>query len=116
MQLFVALKKNRDYIRAYKRGKSVVTPCLALYFVKNRLPYNRFGITTSKKIGGAVQRNRSKRIMRAAIVLLNPNLVTGYDFILVARGKTPYLKTQDIYKDFRKIAKDNNLLAGTVQE
>ena len=116
MQLFVALKKNRDYIRAYKRGKSVVTPCLALYFVRNREGVNRFGITTSKKIGTAVMRNRSKRIMRAAIVMLNPELAQGYDFILVARGKTPYLKTQDIYRDFRKIAKEHKLLAGIPQK
>ncbi len=115
MQLFVALNKNRDFIRAYKRGTSVVTPCLALYYIKNRKGINRYGITTSKKIGGAVLRNRSKRIMRAAITQLDPCLIRGYDFILVARGKTPYLKTQDIYKDFCKIAKEHALLAGTVQ-
>ena len=54
MKSFVSLNKNRDFIRAYKKGRSVVTPCLALYIRPNGLEVNRLGITVSKKIGKAV--------------------------------------------------------------
>lgn len=110
MQSINSLKKNSDFIRAYKRGRSAVTPCLALYYVRNPLSCNRFGITASKKVGGAVVRNRAKRILRAGIVQLAPRLKRGYDFVVVSRGKTPFLKTQDIYCDLYKIAAENDLL------
>ena len=50
------------------------------------------GITTGKKIGNAVKRNRARRIIREAVRALLPEMRSGFDIILVARGKTPYLK------------------------
>ncbi len=110
MKNFVSLNKNRDFIRAYKKGRSAVTPCLALYFRPNNLRTVRLGITVSKKVGKAVQRNRAKRILRAGFMLLLPQLKTGCDFVLVARGRTPYKKTQDIYSALYGAAVQNNLL------
>ena len=110
MKCFVSLNKNRDFIRAYKKGHSVVTPCLALYIRPNRLGVNRLGITVSKKIGKAVVRNRAKRILRAGFRLLLPQLKPGYDFVLVARNSTPRKKMQDIYQALYGAALRNDLL------
>jgi ribonuclease P protein component, eubacterial len=96
MQKTVPLKLNRDYLRLYKRGKSFVNPSLVLYYSKNKLKMNRIGITTSKKIGKAVQRNRARRIIREAYRQIEPGTLTGYDFVFVARGRTVKLKSNDI--------------------
>ena len=68
--------------------------------MKNRVGICRVGITVSKKIGNAVERNRSRRIIRAAFqsVMGSYELEGTYDFVLVARTKTKYLKTAHVEK------------------
>jgi len=80
--------ENRLFRRLYKTGKSVVTPLFVLYLRKNGRDGNRLGITTSKTVGKAVQRNRCRRVLREAYRLLEPEISTGYDLILVARTRT----------------------------
>ena len=90
------LNKNRDFSRAYARGKSYVHPHLVLYVAKNRLGHTRVGLTATKKVGGAVQRNRARRVLRAALAEHLPRDIGGYDIILVARGATPHLKSTQV--------------------
>lgn len=73
-----------------------MTPQIVIYFYKNRIGTLRVGITTGKKIGNAVMRNRSRRIIREAVRQTAPQIKRGYDLVFVARGKTPYLKSTDI--------------------
>lgn len=75
-----------------------MTPVVVMYALKNRSGKTRVGITTSKKIGNAVKRNRSRRIIREAWREVQPFAKKGMDYVFVARGKTPYAKTQDIHK------------------
>ena len=96
MQKTIPLTQNRDFLRLYKRGRSLVTPSLVVYITKNKLKINRLGITTSKKIGKAVQRNRARRIIKEAYRATEPLIQTGFDFVFVARGKTVSLKTNDL--------------------
>lgn len=103
--------ENRDYRRIYSRGRSLVTPQIVIYFSKNRSGELRLGITTSKKIGNAVKRSRSRRIIREAFRNISPNIKKGYDIIIVARGKTPYLKSTDIEKQLVKQLLRANLLS-----
>lgn len=52
-------------------------------------PVVRIGLTASKKVGGAVERNRARRRLRAALAeVLAPHAAAGHDFVLVARGET----------------------------
>ena len=92
------INQNRDFIRLYKRGHSLVSPILVTYCLKNRWGGLRVGITATKKIGGAVQRNRAKRVIRAACYNLEGGLVPGYDYVFVARGRTPRAKSQEVQK------------------
>ena len=64
---YTPLTRNSDFARAYKRGKSYVHHHVVLYVNKNRVGHTRVGITASKKIGGAVQRNRARRVIRHAL-------------------------------------------------
>lgn len=90
------LTKNKEFTRAYARGKAYVHPQLVLYVNKNRLGHTRVGFTATKKIGGAVQRNRARRVMRAAIAAHLPFDVGGYDLVFVARGQTVRCKSGQV--------------------
>ena len=70
--------------------------------MKNRLGANRVGITASKKIGGAVARNRARRIIRAAYRQLAPRVAPGYDLVFVARTRTTKVKMQQVLRAMEK--------------
>lgn len=108
----VAVNENRDFRRIYAKGKSWVAPALVTYVCKNRSKHLRVGITASKKIGNAVQRNRSRRIIRAAYRTFLPRLDQNrnVDLIFVARGKTPYVKSTVIEKMMAAHLKEAGLL------
>lgn len=110
MSDIITLKENREFRRAYGRGKSYVSPDLVTYVVKNNTNNLRIGITTGKKIGKAVERNRSRRIIRAAYRELQSKVKPGFDVVFVARGKTPYRKSTDILRSMRKHLRDAGLL------
>ncbi len=92
----IPLTRNNDFRRLYKRGKSLVDRNVVIYYSKNKLGFNRVGFTVGKKVGGAVTRNRAKRLMRESFRLLEPRLVQGFDFVLVSRGRLPHLKRQAV--------------------
>ena len=101
MSRFNTLNSNSDFRRCYIRGKVYTNPALVTYVVKNRAGICRIGITTSKKIGNAVQRNRARRVIRAAYLSQN-ELSGGFDIVFVARTKTVYKKSTDISAVMRK--------------
>ena len=93
----VKLNKNGDFRRAYSRGKSFVDPALVTYVTKNRAGICRIGITATKKIGNAVTRNRSKRVIRAAYSGLKDSVKSGgYDLVFVARSRTAKMKSYEV--------------------
>ena len=92
MEQWETLCRNNEFRRAYTRGKSSVSPVLVVYSLKNRRGLVRVGITTSKKIGNAVQRNRSRRVIREAFRQLAPQVRPGVDLVFVAGGKPPHVK------------------------
>ena len=100
---YISLVRNGDFARAYSKGKNWVHPHIVVYKNKNRVGYTRVGITTSKKIGKAVQRNRARRVIRAALAEVLPADAGGYDFVFVARGQTPRLKTPQLAKTLRTL-------------
>ena len=97
------LNKNWQFNRVYGRGKSYVHPHVVLYVAKNRVGYTRIGLTATKKVGHAVQRNRARRVMRAALCEHLSQNIGGYDIILVARGQTPKLKSTQLSRTLGKL-------------
>ena len=91
MKQTVTIKSNCDFRRVYGKGKSFQGPALVSYVLKNRAGICRIGITTSKKIGNAVERNRSRRVIRAAYGMIEDKIHGNYDFVFVARSK--YIKS-----------------------
>ena len=92
------LTLNKEFRRVYYRGKAFSTPVVVVYALKNHKGYNRIGLTATKKIGKAVQRNRARRVMREAYRLLEPKFPVGYDYVLVARSKTTQCKMDEVHR------------------
>ena len=88
MGVIISLNHDEQFQKLYKKGKSIVSPVLIVYVRRNGKNINRLGITASKKIGGAVVRNRAKRRIRELYRTNLLRLKTGYDFVVVARSKT----------------------------
>jgi ribonuclease P protein component len=93
-----SLKENYLFRRLYKIGKSSVQPHIAVYTRKNRLGRNRLGITATKKIGNAVERNRARRLIKEAYRLSEDQLPTGVDIVIVARQRAVTAGMQEVRK------------------
>ena len=64
--------------------------------------YNRFGVSVSKKVGGAVQRSRVKRILRAGYRAVEPELKTGYLVVVSPRVGILEAKSTDVERELRR--------------
>ncbi len=104
------LKENRDFRRVYNKGKSYVSPYFVVYINKNRQNNIRLGITVGKKIGNAVKRNRAKRVITAAFSTVYPQIIGGYDFVIVARTRILNVKSTEVTLNLLKILKSVGVL------
>ena len=112
---FHAICENHLYSKAYSKGKRAVTPSVAVYVLPDykaealrksnpqKTKINRIGLTVSKKIGGAVIRNRVKRIIREGLrtVMKERGLRTGFLIVIAARTGATAKKSQAIAKELR---------------
>ena len=116
---YTSLCENHLFQKAYKNGQKAPAGKLVLYvladkkanLLKKRHPLkikiNRVGITVSKKIGGAVQRNRAKRIIREAYrhMLKKFKVKTGFLVVIVARESIVGAKSTEVYPELVRAAK-----------
>jgi len=105
----LTLKTNTEFRRLYYKGKNASNSAVAVYARKNRIDRNRIGITVSVKIGNAVTRTRARRVIREGYRSVEGLLPTGYDFVFVARGRTPLLKSTDVGAAIYRLVKQLEL-------
>jgi len=82
----VPIKKNFEFLRAYKKGRYYAGRYLVLYALKNGSKTNRLGITVSRKIGKSVRRNRLKRLVRENYRFYEEFVADGVDLVFVVRS------------------------------
>jgi len=109
MKKIVTLKKNYEFQRLYKKGKFYVGKYLVLYVKENKLNINRIGITTSRKFGNSVKRNRVRRLIRESYRYYEKYLKVGYDFVFVARSTEDLPAYTDIKKEMKYLLKKNSV-------
>lgn len=80
-----SLKKNRDFQKVYRRGKSNANKYLIMYLLQNESERNRLGISVSKKVGNSVVRHHMTRLIRESYRLNEEKFKPGYDIIVIVR-------------------------------
>lgn len=98
-----SLKKNRDFKEVYNQRRSVANRLLVLYVKKNNLCINRLGISVSRKVGGAVVRNRIKRLIKESYRLDENTVTAGYDMVVVVRKDAACADFWQIKKSLRDL-------------
>lgn len=101
-----SLRNSREFHAVYKRGQSVVTKFIVMYYKKNDLDENRIGISVSKKVGKAVVRNRVKRLIKEAFRLKADSIGQGYDIVFVARVRMNRATFKDTSREVNRVLKE----------
>lgn len=97
------LSASRGFRSVYGRGRSYVTDLIVVYVLpRPRGSRVRFGFSAGKKVGGAVQRNRAKRLMREAARALLTRIIGNYDIVVVARKPVPNAVLADVLAHLEK--------------
>ena len=105
------IKQGRDFLRVRQNGERLVTGCLIANW--QRLPAgapSRLGVITSSKIGGAVVRNRARRLLRESFRLHQHDLAQPVDLVLIARQSIAEKAFAGVEKDFLTTLKKARLL------
>ncbi len=93
-----SLKKNKDFQRVYKKGKSYANKYLIMYVLKQDTPKNRLGVSVSKKVGNSVVRHRTGRLIKESYRLNEEKFLPGMDIVVVARNAARDRTYQEIEK------------------
>jgi ribonuclease P protein component len=72
-------------------------------FLANDLPHDRLGIVASRRLGGAVQRNRAKRLIREVFRLNKRSRTTGSDIVIIPKGELVQAPFPALEADYRGI-------------
>lgn len=86
MHFSESLKKNKDFQKVYRRGKSYANKLLVMYVLKNDSDTNRLGISVSKKVGNSVVRHHVTRLIRESYRLQEEMFNSGLDIVVIARA------------------------------
>lgn len=82
------MKTPEEFKRVYDRKKSASDGTIVVYACENQFAHPRLGVSVSKKVGNAVERNRWKRLFREAFRLMQHDLPQGVDLILIPKLDT----------------------------
>lgn len=96
MKKFNSIKKNSDFQKVYRTGRSFANKLLVMYVIKTEREDTRIGISVSKKVGNSVVRHHITRLVRESYRLNKDRVKTGLDIVVVARATAKE-------SDFKKI-------------
>ncbi len=110
MQKELRLQKRDDFQKVYKYGKSAANHQLVVYYLPVAgEPAFRAGISISKKIGGAVVRNRMKRVLKEIIRGMEASIAPGYYLVFIVRKPALEMEFAELQKSVIHVIKRTGL-------
>jgi ribonuclease P protein component len=102
--------RRDDFQRVWDAGKSWSHALIILRAAANGTESNRFGFVAGKKIGKAIRRNRTKRLLREAVRHRLESISPGWDIILISRAGTDKAEFKDIDAAVESVLKRAHLI------
>lgn len=111
---YTTIKEHHLYNKTFQKGKRFSGRYLSVFVLRDyaakrlmkenpeKKSYNRFGVSVTKRVGGAVQRSRVKRILRAGYRAVEPELKTGFLVVISPRDGILSAKSTDVERELRK--------------
>ena len=110
MRKHLRLRHTDDFARLRKAGTVYRHRWLLLSVAPNERSHNRYGFITSKALGNAVIRNRTRRQLREIIRHLHPHLALGYDMVIIARRPVVGKPFSQILRIVQQLATEASLM------
>ena len=110
MKFSESRKKNSDFQSVYRKGTSKANRYLVMYVLKTGTDRNRLGISVSKKVGNSVVRHTLTRLIRESYRLNEDKFLSGYDFVVIARGTAKDQRYAPIESALLHLAKLHGIL------
>lgn len=113
MQKKLRLRNKQDFSRVYSQGRSFANAQFVVYWRKQADPgCFRLGISASSKLGGAVVRNRMRRVIKEIVRLNAARLQDGYDLILIVRKPALAMSYRELERSIMHVLRKAGLLRG----
>lgn len=107
------LTGSADFKRVRHNGKSFPHPFVVLVIAPNDVGKARIAVAAGRSVGNAVQRNRAKRVMRAAIRPMLKDIHPGWDLLLIARRPIMNVSSQETQFAVADLLRRANVLPRT---
>lgn len=105
-----SLKRNTDFQKVYRTGRSFANKYLVMYIINNGLEENRVGISVSKKVGNSVVRHRVTRLIRESYRLNKQQLKSGFDIVVISRTSAKGKGYKEIQSAFMHLAELHKII------
>jgi ribonuclease P protein component len=102
------IRKKKDFILLYKRGRRYRGKYFTLVFQPNELDFSRMAVVASKKIGNAVKRNKVKRWLRTLYRRNKELIENSLDMIIISKKEIHNLKWNDLEGEYLSAIKSIN--------
>ncbi len=111
---YTTIKEHHLYNKTFQKGKRYSGRFVSVFVLRDyaaarlkkehpeKKSYNRFGVSVTKRVGGAVQRSRVKRILRAGYRAVEPDLKTGFLVVISPRDGILNAKSTDVEHELRR--------------
>jgi ribonuclease P protein component len=110
------LRATRDFELVHRRGKRHSGDHFTLWVLSRQPGSTKIGITTSRKVGNAVRRNRFRRLIRESLRPLVSKISEGYKIVVVVRAranpKSPVPSFAEVGLEVLRLLKSSGLLVG----